>query len=343
MIKTLLVALLILATTFAAALPAPAAQSIEPPDIAAFQVPATLTPTPIPTATPFPTPTPRPEGTPPRVGIQVGHLRSNELPDELARLRTSSGAFAGGISEVQVNEDVANRVAALLRARGIVVDVLPATVPPGYDADAFVALHADGSPSTRSRGFKLATPWRTSQAGADLMEALRLEYGAATRLLEDGAITVNMRGYYAFAWTRHTHAITRTTPAVILEMGFLTNPTDREFMTRRADVVVAGVANGIIRYLNQRDPKNGAALLPPSFRLHRPIGPEGVRVRAAPSDKARVIFTTKPDARIAIFREKDGWYECVVRGEWRVIGWVCKDQVTETNDPTPTPPPPSDS
>lgn len=345
MIKTLLVTLLTLFTTVMAALPAPAARPTEPSTRqAALQTTETPAPTLLPTSTPFPTPTPRPEGTPPRVAIQVGHLRSNELPDELARLRGSTGAFAGGISEVEVNEAVANRVAELLRARGIVVDVLPATVPPSYDADAFVALHADGSTSTRSRGFKLATPWRASQAAIDLMEALRIEYAAATKLPEDYAITVNMRGYYAFAWSRHTHAVARTTPPVILEMGFLTNPTDRDFMTRRADLVATGIANGIIRYLNQRDPKNGAALLPPVFRVHRPIGPEGVKVRAAPNDKARVIATTKPDARISIFREKDGWYECFVRGEsGRVIGWVRKDQVVETNDPTPTPLPVTDS
>src|SRR5687768_6394320 len=89
-----------------------------------------------------------------RVGLQVGHWRSHELPDELARLRGSTGAHAAGIAEHQVNLDIAERAAVHLRAAGVTVDVLPATVPPRYHADAFVALHADGSASTRSSGFK---------------------------------------------------------------------------------------------------------------------------------------------------------------------------------------------
>ena len=71
-----------------------------------------------------------------RVGIQAGHWRSQELPDEQAPLRGSSGAFASGYAEVTVSLDIARRVAALLASDGIVVDVLPATVPPGYAADA---------------------------------------------------------------------------------------------------------------------------------------------------------------------------------------------------------------
>src|SRR4028118_2251641 len=93
-----------------------------------------------------------------RVGLQVGHWKSNELPDELARLRTSTGASAGGLREYQVNLDVAERAAGYLRGYGVAVDILPATVPVNYRADAFVALHAAGSASARSRGLQGAPP-----------------------------------------------------------------------------------------------------------------------------------------------------------------------------------------
>src|SRR5437868_4578374 len=74
-----------------------------------------------------------------RVGVQIGHYKNNELPQQLERLSGDTGAFGGGRSEVDLNFDVANRVAGLLRASGVQVDVLPATVPTGYSADAFVA------------------------------------------------------------------------------------------------------------------------------------------------------------------------------------------------------------
>lgn len=53
-----------------------------------------------------------------------------------------------------MNKDVAERVATILRARGVEVDALPALVPPGYLADAFVSLHADGEIHEEAGGFK---------------------------------------------------------------------------------------------------------------------------------------------------------------------------------------------
>jgi N-acetylmuramoyl-L-alanine amidase len=123
----------------------------------------------------------------------VGHLRSDELPEELARLRASTGARWGSVTEAELNLAVANRVKPLLEAQGVVVDLLPATVPPGYDADAFIAIHADGSSSPAARGWKLATPWRTSAVSRALMHAVAAAYGPATGLPQDsGGVTFNM-------------------------------------------------------------------------------------------------------------------------------------------------------
>ena len=277
---------------------------------------ATATPAIVLTSTPTiqPTPTVRPAGTPPRIGIQVGHWLSKELPDELARLRTSSGAFAAGYAEAEVNLDIGKRVAKLLESRGMVVDLLPATIPPSYDADAFVAIHADGSRSGASRGFKLTTPWRTSRASQHLADVLTAEYRRATGLPQDDAITFNMRGYYAFNYRRHTHAIAKTTPAVIIETGFLTSAADRALLIGQPDNVAIGIANGVIRYLSEHDPNDGAALMPPEFKTQRPISADGLDMRAAPSDKARVLAHVDGKGRIFVFQERDGWYQGWVRG-----------------------------
>jgi hypothetical protein len=308
---------------------------------------ATATPVPPPTATPTPsvepTPTTRPADMPLRVGIQVGHWQAKDLPDELARLRTSSGAFAAGHAEAQVNLEIAKRVVKLLQDYGMVADLLPATIPPSYDADAFVSIHADGANGGGSRGFKLATPWRTSAASQHLADTLTAEYAKSTKLPQDGAITVNMRGYYAFNYRRHTHAIAKTTPAVIIETGFLTSAADRAMIVGHPDTVANGIANGIIRYLGEHDRNDGGSLLPPEFKTQRPLDPAGVDVRAAPSDKAKLLKHVDADGRLFVFQERDGWYQVFVRGQSRTIGWVRKDQVTTTNDPPPTPPPATDS
>jgi N-acetylmuramoyl-L-alanine amidase len=126
-------------------------------------------------------------------------------------------------------------------------------------------------------------------------------------------------------------------------MGFLTNAIDRALLIGQPDIVAAGIANGILRYLGERNPLDGAALLPPNFKTQRPASPDGVDVRAAPSDNARVLLHASADSRLAPFQERNGWYEVMVRGERRVIGWVRVDQVEPTNDPPPTPPPSTDS
>lgn len=336
--------------------PAPAA----PPPEAVLAFPPTLTPSAVPptptaippTATTAPpvatsapdanaTPTPRTGAV--KVGIQIGHWKSNELPDELQRLRTSTGTAAGGVTELGVNLDIGQRVADLLRQRGIEVDVLPATVPPGYVADAFVAIHADGSPNTKARGFKLATPWRTSPAAQHLLEAITATYYESTKLPRDGSITMNMRGYYAFSWRRHEHAVAKTTPSVIVEMGFLTNPSDRALLTKNQNTVAVGIANGIIRYLNERDPNDGAALLPPDFKTQKAATSEGVIVRASPSDKAKILLRAGEDKRLFPIQAKDGWLQVIVRDGGGIVGWVRRDQVVETNEPQPTPPPATDT
>lgn len=198
-------------------------------------------------------------GTGYRVGLQVGHWRSWELPAELAGLRTSRGTSGGGRWEWELNLDIARRVATLLEAQGVEVDILPATIPPGYRADAFVAIHADGVSNRRLTGYKLAR-YRSSaipETDDALLNALSEEYGKATGLPKDWNITRNMTGYYAFNSRRYRHAIAPTTPAVILEMGFMTNPSDLRLLLGRQEIVADGIVRGILRFLEVPDSSGG--------------------------------------------------------------------------------------
>jgi N-acetylmuramoyl-L-alanine amidase len=130
-----------------------------------------------------------------RVAVQVGHWKIEELPVELSRLRLSTGARYGRFREVDANLDIARRVAHYLTAAGIEVDLLPATVPPGYRADAFVSIHADGAYRPQVRGWKISTPWRSSEASRMLRDALRRTYPQFTGLPEDRyGTTYGMRG-----------------------------------------------------------------------------------------------------------------------------------------------------
>lgn len=219
--------------------------------------PATATPKPASTPTiPAATPTQVPDAGQGalKIGLQAGHWLESQLPDELAALRTSTGASGPGWTEQAVNLDIARRTAALLEADGYQVDVLPSTIPVGYTADVFLALHSDANNSSTPNGFKIARPSRTSVASVDdeLVATFNQNFGKITGQRTDSAITAAMRYYYAFSSTQYQHAASATTPAAILEMGYMTNPGDRNLLTQTPDVVAKAVATCLEDFLKAR-------------------------------------------------------------------------------------------
>ena len=191
----------------------------------------------------------RPPG-PVRVGLQVGHWQNEQFPEELKRLRTNGGASGGGRAEWEVNLTIVQEAAKLLQEQGIAVDIIPATVPPDYWADLFVAVHADGSPNPEVSGFKVATPRRDLTGRGSVLTAIfEEEYGEVTGLPIDPNVTRNMRGYYAFNFRRYEHSIHPMTPALILETGFLTSYDDQRILIRRPATAAQGLANAVVKFL----------------------------------------------------------------------------------------------
>jgi N-acetylmuramoyl-L-alanine amidase-like protein len=235
--------------------------------------------TPGPTASPgltssirIPLPKVLPTG-PRRVGIQAGHWKANEVPEELDRFSVQTGATWGDITEVDVNLDIAQRVAVILNSKGIAVDVLPTTVPAGYLADAFVAVHADSDGVGENSGFKMAHGARRGPYEDGLLNHIKDAFGAATGLDYDAAhISSNMRGYYPFSWSRFQHAVAAHTPAVILEMGYLSNDHDRQLMVNHPQLLAGAVAEGIMRFLDDTPRAKIFAqdLVVPAFPFRRP-------------------------------------------------------------------------
>lgn len=193
----------------------------------------------------------RPEG-PLRVGLQVGHWRNSELPDELEHLRgTSLGTSGGGKQEWEVNLIIAIETKKLLEKKGVEVDILPATLPPSYYADIFIAIHADGNLNNTLNGFKMSGPRKDYTDKVDTFaKLLTEEYEAATKFSIDPYITKNMRGYYAFNWWKYKHAVHPMTLAIILETGFLTNYNDRQMLLYQPERSAQGIANAVIKFFN---------------------------------------------------------------------------------------------
>ena len=187
---------------------------------------------------------------PKRVGLQAGHWLTDQVPPELGRLQ--NGAVGGGKQEWEVNLEVAQRAAALLEASGIAVDVLPATVPPRYRANAFIALHADGDPAGQARGFKVARPGFSSLPDVDdrLVQAFNQTYGVDTELpRDDEHISLRMRYYYAFNSRRYCHAVAPGVPQAIVEMGYLTSAADRQYLIGDPSRLATAVADSVQAFL----------------------------------------------------------------------------------------------
>jgi hypothetical protein len=191
------------------------------------------------------------EGRMHKVGLQVGHWKNRELPEELVKLRQNDGARIPGIKEWEVNYKIASFTAIKLLEHGIEVDILPATVPPNYTADLFLSIHADQHPTKDLSGYKFASPWHNkNKIGDSLVKILEEEYGKATGMKKDeNNITLGMTRYYAFNYQRYVHSINPKTPAAIAEVGFLPNKDDQKIILDQPELAAEGLAKGVIKFL----------------------------------------------------------------------------------------------
>jgi N-acetylmuramoyl-L-alanine amidase len=187
-----------------------------------------------------------------RVGIQIGHWQTDDVPKEYGtRIQAQTGTSWNGITEVDATTEIADRMATLLSAQGIAVDILPTTIPEGYVADVFIALHCDGDGVGVLSGFKMAHGSRRGAYEDALVTTIKDAYAKATGLGYDlEHVSRAMLGYYAFNWSRYQHATSPFTPATIIELGFLSNDGDRELLVDHPDVIASALTTGILTFLD---------------------------------------------------------------------------------------------
>lgn len=173
----------------------------------------------------------------PQVALVAGHWQSD------------SGAVCDdGLQEVDLNLQIARRVATLLRQQGYRVEVLPEFSPKlnGYRAAAFLSIHCDSCVDLS--GFKVArmTHATTPEEEDRLVSLLYEQYAAATGLEPNtDTITDDMRQYHAF------RQIDPDTPGAIIECGFMGG--DRYLLTEEQDRVAVGIANGLLAFLRSEE------------------------------------------------------------------------------------------
>ena len=108
------------------------------------------------------------------------------------------------------------------------------------------------------------------------MNSIKDSYAKATGMSYDAEhISRAMINYYPFAWSRYQHATSAFTPSTIIELGFLSNDDDRNLLVNKADIIAAGVVNGLLAFLDThpRTKLFGEDLLIPQAPIRQ--GPAG--------------------------------------------------------------------
>lgn len=152
-----------------------------------------------------------------------------------------------GLTEAQVNINVAQKVVANLQEQDIRAEILSEFDPrlQNYSGTALVSIHADSCDyiNDEATGFKISGSSYTDSSV--LSTCVEDAYGRATGLpFHAHTITDDMRDYHAF------REIAPGVPAIILETGFMNQ--DRELLTTGADVPAEGIASGIRCFLDAR-------------------------------------------------------------------------------------------
>lgn len=180
-----------------------------------------------------------------RVGVVVGHAG----PNRQTGYKDPGSECADGLSELEINQEVAGLVASGLAANGITVDLLEEfdEMLMGYRAVALVSIHADSCIpiNDEATGFKVTAALDTAipDRAQRLVDCLADRYEQTTGLrFHPASITRDMTEYHSF-YEIHTQ-----TPAVIIETGFMF--LDRDFLTKSPDVAARGIVRGIMCYVN---------------------------------------------------------------------------------------------
>jgi N-acetylmuramoyl-L-alanine amidase len=254
------------------------------------------------------------------VAVQPGHWKVTELPQEQSHRRGDTGTAFGRIGEADINKAVADALIPKLEAEGWEAVLIPATVPPGLRADAFISIHVDAGGGPGWRGWKVSPPWRPSDAARELAAAMSRSFGAAPVLVEEkGGVTVNMRGYFGFNYRRYKHAISPYTPAVLIELGRIGNSEDRQLLTTRPDFWADLMVQGLKLYFEDRE-RSAVDDLRPLELPWAVARSAGVVVRRSPREDAEGLATLEAGAFLIPVDKSEAWYEVFVPRFWQTSG-----------------------
>ncbi len=169
----------------------------------------------------------------PNAGAEGNGLREQnlvyEIGRELAEDLRANGNFEVRLSRPTPDTQLGNSTSSSLRIR--------VNEANSWGADYFISLHTNASTSPAANGSEAlvySSPSRAASLAADILEGLT----EATGLRNRG---VKVRsGLYVLRKTNM--------PAVLVELGFISNPEEAALMRDRPELFARGIYNGIVEY-----------------------------------------------------------------------------------------------
>jgi len=175
------------------------------------------------------------------IGIVAGHWQND-----------SGAVCEDGLTEEQVNLQIATLVQQKLIAEGFKVDLLTEFDDrlSQYKAMILISIHADTCEyiSNEATGFKVAAAMHSfyPEKANRLVACMADRYQATTGLkYMPNSTTPDMTSYHAF------DEIHTETTAAIIETGFLN--LDRQILTENPDLIAQGIVNGLICYIRNEN------------------------------------------------------------------------------------------
>lgn len=169
----------------------------------------------------------------PNAGAEGNGLREQDIVFnvgiELAELLRQNSDF-----EVRLSRPTADTVIGTTNTTSLRQRVADANA---WGADYFISIHTNASSNSQATGseaFAFSQPSPAFSLGEDILEGLNRATGLRNRGMKVRT------GLYVLRKT--------TMPAVLVELGFITNPNDASLMNTRPDLFAEGIYEGIVQF-----------------------------------------------------------------------------------------------
>ena len=187
-----------------------------------------------------------------------------------------------------------------------------ATLANNQGADLFVSFHRDAFTNPSANGSSVLVHTNTSAANRACATQMAGRIATAGNFANRGVVN------------RNDLTVLNATnmPAILLEVGFLSNPQDNQRFDTRTSQIVNAIADGVSACLGQGTVTPPTPPQPPTstnFTGMVTTTSGNLNVRSAPNTGAPVIGSLPNGSTVTILGEQNGWYRINFQGR---DGWV---------------------